>query len=193
MRKVTLTLFVLFASACAPEPPVEEAFSRGTAAVMLDIRPGAPLDSLLYTLDSLLVNALTGRLEGQAVADFRNAEALTDRLLEARLPFEWIPDQQYSLESRLRQIQSRADRVLAQLVTGAPREPMLTELRELRDDVVRLRETIARGGTRAPPPIERLLHLGDTMPRRGMPGAPGAPTPASPTGPRPLGTPIGNP
>lgn len=193
MRNAALSLLVLLAAACGPEPPVDEPPLRTSAAVMLDVRPGMPLDSMLYMLDSLLVNALTGRLEGEAVTDFRRAEALTDRLLEARLPFEWIPSEQYSVQSRLRQIQSRADRVLAQLVTGASREPMLRELRELRDDVVRLRRTIAQGGTRAPPPIERLLQYGDTRagPRPGGPAGPAAP--ARPTGPRPLGTPVGNP
>jgi hypothetical protein len=192
MKNVALSLIVVFATGCAPEPPMDEPPIRGSAAVMLDVRSGAPLDSMLYMLDSLLVASLTGRLEGEAVTEFRRAEALTDRLLEARLPFEWIPTEQYSVQSRLRQIQSRADRVLAQLVTGAPREPMLRELRELRDDVVQLRRTIAAGGTRAPPPIEVLLQYGDTA-ARGRPGGQAPAAPAQPTGPRPIGTPIGNP
>jgi hypothetical protein len=76
------------------------------------------------------------------------------------MPFEWIPDQQYSLESRLRQIQSLADRVLAMLDTGVQRDTVLAELDLLREEVIRVRQLVARGGTRAPPPIERLLQLG---------------------------------
>lgn len=189
MRNVAFAMSALLLTGCAPPPP-EETSVQSAAAVMLEVRPGMPLDSLLYMLDNLLLRSLSGRLEGESVIDFRRAEALTDRLLEASLPFEWIPDEQYSLESRLRQIQSAADRILAQLETGAPREPMLAELRALRNDVVGLRETIARGGTRAPPPIERLLRFGDTAAAgAGTAGPPAAPGPRPPTGPQPLGTP----
>jgi hypothetical protein len=186
MRNVAFILSVLIAAACAPTPP-EETAVQSAAAVMLEVRPGTPLDSMLFMLDDLLARAMAGRLDGESVIDFRRAEALTDRLLEASLPFEWIPGEQYSLESRLRQIQSAADRVLAQLETGAPREPMLAELRALRNDVVALRETVARGGTRAPPPIERLLRFGDTT---AVTPAAGPPRPATPRGPQPLGRPM---
>lgn len=163
---------------------------QSSAAVMLEIRPGTPLDSMLYRLDALLAGALAGRMEGEAIIDFRRAEALSDRLLEASLPFEWIPGDQYSLQSRLRQIQSAADRILAQLDTGAPREPMLEELRALRSDVISLRATVAEGGTRAPPPIERLLRFGDTtFVRPAAAGTGPAPAPG-PRGPLPIGTPI---
>lgn len=189
MRNLALAMSALLATGCTPPPP-EETTVQSAAAVMLEVRPGTPLDSMLYRLDGLLVRSLEGRLEGESVIDFRRAEALTDRLLEASLPFEWIPDEQYSLESRLRQLQSAADRILAQLETGAPRAPMLAELRTLREDVVELRQTVARGGTRAPPPIERLLRVGDTTAVRpgAAPGPPGPGTPA-PTPTRPLGTP----
>lgn len=158
------------------------------AAVLSEIQPGMPLDDMLEILDAYLVRSMSGRLEGDAVADYRRAEAITDRLLEARQPFEWIPDEQYSLESRLRQLQSTADRIMAQLETGAPRDSMLLDLRIMRAEVLQLRETIARGGTRAPPPLDRLLHGGDTVSRPGQ--QPGTAQPAAPTGPRPLGTPI---
>lgn len=189
MRNVAFAMSAMLVTGCAPSPP-EETSVQSAAAVMLEVRPGMPLDSLLYMLDNLLLRSLAGRLEGESVIDFRRAEALTDRLLEASLPFEWIPDEQYSLQSRLRQIQSAADRILAQVETGAPREPMLAELRALRNDVVGLRETIARGGTRAPPPIERLLRFGDTTAAgAGTAGPPAAPGPRPPAGPQPLGTP----
>jgi hypothetical protein len=189
MRIQAFALSALLISGCGPVPP-EETPVQSSAAVMLEIRPGTPLDSMLYRLDALLAGALAGRMEGEAVIDFRRAEALSDRLLEANLPFEWIPGEQYSLQSRLRQIQSAADRILAQLDTGAPREPMLEELRALRNDVISLRATVAEGGTRAPPPIERLLRFGDTASVPPATAGTGPAPAAAPQGPRPIGTPI---
>jgi hypothetical protein len=190
MRKINVTLCALLAAACAPAPP-EETPVQSAAAVMMQIPPGTSLDSLLFRLDEHLVAALTGRMEGEAVIEFRRAEAITDRLLEARLPFEWIPDEQYSLQSRLRQIQSAADRVLAYLDTGAPRDTMLMELRVLRDDVVALRQTVARGGARAPPRLDQLMR--DTAALRRTPVAArpaGQDTAARPAAAPPLGTPV---
>lgn len=193
MRNVAFLLIPTVLAGCgaaAPDPPPMEA----TVSVMDEVRTGMPLEEMLHILDEYLYRALEGRMEGDAVADFRRAEAISDRLLEARPPFEWIAAEQYSLSARLRQIQSRADRVLAQLVTGAPRDTMLADLRTLREEVVRLRETVARGGTRAPPSIHRLLQGGDTAgagfraQQRQQQGA--QPPQQRPTGPRPIGTPV---
>jgi hypothetical protein len=184
MRTVAVLAAVSVLSACGAAPQ-EQAPMETTAAVMSELRPGMPLDEMLRILDEHLVLAMQGRMEGDAVMYFRRAEAITDRLLEARQPFQWITQEQYSLESRLRQVQSSADRILAQLVTGAPRDTMLLDLRELRAEVVRLRAVVARGGTRAPPPLERLLRA-DTATGAPRPRAPAT----APTGPRPLGTPV---
>jgi hypothetical protein len=187
MRYAILALSAVAVSACGPRPQ-EETPVQSAAAVMLEIRPGTPLDSLLLRLDEHLFAALSGRLEGDAVIEFRRAEAITDRLLEASLPFEWIPDEHYRLESRLRQVQSAADRVLAMLETGSPRDTTLVELQALRRDVVDLRNTVARGGTRAPQPLDRLLRGADTAAagiRRAQQQAP-----RPPAGPRPLGSPV---
>jgi hypothetical protein len=192
MRNTVLILSIVAIPACGAAPQ-EEAPMQAATAIMMELQPGAPLDEMLELLDEHLVRALEGRLEGTAVNDFRRAEAITDRLLEARLPFEWFAAQQYSLESRLRQIQSMADRVLAMLDTGAPREEVLTELRLLREEVVRLREAVARGGTQAPPPIGRLLQGGDTAAARvraQQRAQEAAPQPAAPRGPTPIGTPV---
>jgi hypothetical protein len=189
MRNVVLVLSILLLAACGPTPQ-DERPAQSATAVMVAVQPGMPLDSLLYMMEQHLVNALAGRLEGDAANEFRRAEALSDRLLEARLPFEWIPDQQYSLGSRLRQIQSLADRVLAQLETGVPRDTVLDELQLLREEVVRVRQLVARGGIRAPPPIDRLLEVGRD-PRaapRAVGEAAGPPAAQGPAGP--IGTPI---
>jgi hypothetical protein len=191
MKKFTLSIVMLLA-ACGPTPQ-EDRPVHAAAAAMAGVRPGAPLDSLLFILEHHLVAALEGRLEGEAATEFRLAEALSDRLLEARLPFEWVPDQQYSLQSRLRQIQSLADRVLAQLDTGVSRDTVLDELQLLREEVIHVRQIVARGGSRAPPPIERLLELGADPRTAGQAtgGAEGAAgQPPAPQGPRPLGSPM---
>jgi hypothetical protein len=188
MRTVAILAAVSILNGCRVAPP-EPAPLETTAAVMSELRPGMPLDDMLHVLDEHLVAAMQGRMEGEAVLNFRRAEAISDRLLEARQPFEWIPAAQYSLESRLRQVQSSADRILAQLETGASRDTMLMDLRTLRTEVVQLRETIARGGSRSPPPLDRLL--ADTIAHRRAPIGIGQPAqPAAPTGPQPIGTPI---
>lgn len=190
MRHPVLLLAACLAAACGPRTSDAEGSTQATIAVMAEIRPGTPLEDMLEMLDRHLVNAMSGEMEGDAVDEFRHAEAITDRLLEARMPFEWIPAEHYSLESKLRQIQSSADRVLAQVRTGTPRPIMLQDLRMLRTDVARLRQRVAAGGTQAPPPIEQLLAR-DTTGRGSGPGAAGATPDTPPAGPRrPLGTPI---
>ena len=145
MRFNALPVFILLAAACGPTSPPDSS-PQATIEVMAEIRPGTPLDELLVRLDRHLVNAMAGELDGDAGDEFLRAEAMTDRLLEARMPFEWIPAESYSLESKLRQIQSSADRILAQLRTAAPRQQMLQDLRALRTDVARLRQMVAAGG-----------------------------------------------
>jgi hypothetical protein len=182
---------LLLAAACGMSPQ-EDPGMQATAAIMAEIQPGAPLDDVLAFMDEHLVRALEGRMDGEAVLDFRRAEAISDRLLETRMPFEWIADQQYSLEARLRQVQSLADRVLAMLETGQPRDSVLAEVELLRTQVVTIREIVARGGTRAPPHIHVLLGGGDTVgagARREFQQQPPQ-QPAQPQGPRPLGAPV---
>lgn len=184
---------LLVAAACA-QPPQHEPPIQATAAIMAEIQPGAPLEQLLDMMEEHLDRAAEGRLEGETVQDFRRAEAISDRLLEARLPFEWISNQQYSLGARLRQIQSMADRVLAMLETGVPRDSVLAELDLLRTQVRDVQQIIAQGGTEAPPPIHRLLQGGDTAgtaARRQFQQQQQQQQQQQPTGPRPLGTPVG--
>lgn len=189
MKILVLSSVLLFAVACAPEPDTD-APARATLAIMAEVRPGMPLDNVLALLDEHLVRAMTGRMEGSALDEFRRAEAISDRLLEARMPFEWIESDGYSLESRLRQIQSMCDRVLAQVRTGVPRDTILQDLSALRTEVVRLRNAVAGGGTRAPTPIEALLSS-DTLRTEVRPAVP-QPARSRPAG-QPLGTPVGPP
>lgn len=191
MKPSVLLFAACIAAACGPRTPEPEPSSQATIAVMAEIRPGTPLEDMLETLDRHLVNAMAGQMEGDAVDEFRHAEAITDRLLESRMPFEWIPSERYSLESRLRQIQSSADRVLAQVRTGTPRPIMLQDLRTLRSEVAQLRQIVAAGGTSAPIPVERLLAADTTGSGAGpapVGATPDVPQRAAPR--RPLGTPI---
>jgi hypothetical protein len=180
MRNVALAPLLLLLVAACRAPAPEQAPEQPADVVLTNLRPGTPLEQMLQYLDQALVHAIAGDMEGAAVDQFRHAEAISDRLLEARQPFEWIALDQYSLQARLRQIQSGADRVMAQLQTGAPRDSMLQDLRALRADVLRLRQAISRGGTRAPIPLQQLL-AADTLQRRTPPpgseasGAPDAP------------------
>ncbi|HEX6307227.1 MAG TPA: hypothetical protein VFZ69_03505 [Longimicrobiales bacterium] len=186
MKSIALLLFTCMLAGCGPSRPADDS-PQATYAVLAQVRPGTPLEEMLEMLDRHLVNAMAGEMEGDALTEFNRAEAITDRLLEARMPFEWIPAEQYSLESRLRQIQSSADRVMAQVRVRVPRTQMLQDLRLLRTDVARLRQIVAAGGTAAPTAVERLL-AGDTAEIR---PAPPASTPDNqPRGPRPLGTPL---
>jgi len=188
MRAVLLLCIAL--AACGPSDAADAA-DPASVAILAEIRAGMPLDSLLYMIDEHLVRATAGGMEGDAALQFLRAEALTDRLLEARAPFEWLTSERYSVEARLRQIQSSADRVRAQVQTAAPREIMLQDLRTLRNEVVQLRQALTKGGTRAPPDIHQLL-ASDTVRLRPGAGAEGA-APAAPSGPQPLGTPIAAP
>lgn len=184
MRFAALIL-VLLSVACQPGADPAEA-GEPTIVVMDDIEAGMPLDSMLALLDQQLAAAHEGQLEGSALDAYHVAEAISDRLLEARMPFEWIAAEDYSIQSRLRQIQSAADRVLAQTQASFEREVVLNDLRILRDDVADLRSSIAAGGTRAPPTIEALL--GDTVGSGRQPAQPA--TTQAPRRSGPLGTPV---
>jgi hypothetical protein len=80
--------------------------------------------------------------------------------------------------------------VIAEVETMAPRDQLLNDLRDLRTEVVRLRDAIAEGGTRAPPSIEQLLSNDSSRPPPVAAPARADNAPAAPAGPRPLGVPI---
>jgi hypothetical protein len=124
------------------------------------------------------------------------AEALTDQLLHAPREVDWLATG-YLVEARLRQIQAKADGIVAMLRRGGSLSALEEDLLTLRVAVQDLqRQLQLPGGGEAPPPLERLLDqdpLQDTRRRAGAPAAgTGAPTPA-PTGPQPLGQPLGQP
>lgn len=177
----------LLATACGWQPDEAALITpqRPPAAAIAPMREATPLGEMLATLDSELRAALEGELQGEAEAALLRAEAITDRLLEARLPFNWLHSDQYNLDARLRQIQSQADRAVAALFSGQPRDFVLEETRLLHTQVTALRQTVAQGGGPPREPVERLI---EALQTRTVPGgqagaAPGAAAPASPRPP----------
>ena len=175
----------LLAAACG-QPPDDAGLGAEApppAAALTEVNSATPLDHGLVLLRQDLAPVIAGDVDGaEANSVLLRAEALTDRLLETRLPFQWLSNDGYGLDARLRQIQARADRVVALLRSGAPPDTVLAGVRALDQDAADLRTAIARGGTRAPPPLEQLLSEYESS-RRAPPPRPAAPPPAPPPAP----------
>lgn len=144
------------------------------------------------------------------------AEAMTDQLMHAPREVDWLATG-YSVESRVRQIQAKADGIVAAMRRGASLTAVESDLHGLRTDVEDLRRQLQLpGGGPAPPTLETLLAqdpLRDTRARVSAPaaatspagtpaGTPAAQTPAAeatpaspeaPPPPRPAGQPLGTP
>jgi hypothetical protein len=130
-----------------PAPPPAAALARRTIT----------LDNSLQELEKELSTALGTGLEDAGVSHILRAEAITDRLLEARLPFTWLAAGPYHLESKVRQIQALADRVVAEMRSGMDRATLMQEVTALRKDVIELRRAVALGGGNPPPSLDSLL------------------------------------
>lgn len=135
-------------SAVAPPPP---------AVVLTAALEPLSLDEKLALLEEELTASSAGdEIDDQAIARLFRAEAITDRLLESRLPFAWLAEG-YDLEARIRQIQSLADRVIALVRRGADESEILEEVASLRRQVTELREALRHPGSEAPPTLDALL------------------------------------
>ncbi len=124
------------------------------------------LDEGLKQLDEELSQAMRGDLSSQSAKNhLLQAEAISDRLLEAELPFLWLKNRDYSVESTVRQIQALADRVVAKMRNGMSGPDLLTDVRELRQKVLQLRQDLRAGGGPPPLPLDSLLarYARDTM------------------------------
>lgn len=179
MKRTFLVIFLSLGGAgcwASPEDAAVGAEAPPPAAALTEIGSTTPLDEGLALLEAELDSVLRGELaDAERNARLLRAEAITDRLLETRLPFEWIDAANYSLAARLRQIQALGDRVIAQLRSGAPGDSLIADIANLRGDVAGLRAAIAEGGTRAPPSLEQLLSDFEAN-RRPAPRPPPAPT-----------------
>jgi len=163
-------------------------FGRDAPPPAAVLAPGADL-SLLEKL-RIVEEQLDMALEGEP-ARVLTAEAVTDQLLHAPRDVDWLATG-YSVVSRLRQIQARADAAVATLRRGSPLSAIESDLRVLKADVQDLqRQLQLPGGGPAPPTLEVLLAqdpLRDARAPAGrMPAETGSPQPA---GPQPLGTPV---
>jgi hypothetical protein len=169
-----LVLVVSASSACNRGGAADTASAEATAppAAAVTSVAGMPLDSALVLLSNELDAAIANRLDNTGFERFQRAEALTDRLLETRYPFAWLKSESYSLESKLRQIQALADRILAEQRSGLDADSVLVDVRLAREEVAELRDALRRGGERAPPPLEKLLAGRDTLTPRAPIGAP---------------------
>lgn len=132
----------------------------------VEIASGTAVGVTLVLLQAQLDSALAAGLDGAGPAHLVRAEAISDRLLETRLPFAWISAESYSVEARLRQIQTQADRIVALRVGGARREDVTSEIQQLRDAVAGLRRDLGASGGAAPTPVQQLLSTLDTTRRR---------------------------
>lgn len=167
MRLVPLTpVVLLLAAACIDAPWSTAADAAPAAAESEAFPPDATLDEGLALMVAVLDSAIQTGLNDEGVRLVLRAEALSDRILETRLPFRWLGDNGYSVEARVWQIQSRADRLISSIRVGTRREDLIPELQAFRDDVEALRIAFAAGGSEPPPPIDRLLRQLDSADRR---------------------------
>jgi hypothetical protein len=152
-RSLRVSLFVsVLVVACRGSTPDDGAATDLSAAASLPDATSLPLDQLLEMLQKELDLVFENeKSEEEATAHLIRAEELTDRLLDSRIPFEWLSAEQYSVDARLRQIQALADRVLAQIRIREPWPSIMADARTLRESVERLRAELAEGGTAAPP------------------------------------------
>jgi hypothetical protein len=121
------------------------------------VRRGTTLDQSLQELEAQLSAAIGSGMDRSGEAHVLRAEAITDRLPEAHLPFTWLTRRGYRLDAYVRQIQSLADRLVAEIRSGADRATMLRDATELRQRTIDLRRALAMGGGNPPPSLDSLL------------------------------------
>lgn len=187
IRTIPLTLVFL---ACDLSPDQTRTVREAPPAAAV-LAPGRDA-SLIEQLRSV-ENEIDLALEGETERAY-TAEAMTDQLLHAPRDVDWLATG-YLVEARLRQIQAKADGIVAMLRRGAPPATIEPELITLKTAVQDLqRQLQLPGGGPAPPRLEQLLDQDPLRDARARVGgaAPPAATPA-PTGPRPLGQPVGQP
>jgi hypothetical protein len=163
MQRIAALCTCLLAGATAGcQWPSGASTSAPPARLLTEIGPQTPVGDALALLQAQLDTVLAAGLDDAGPAGLDRAESISDRLLETRLPFAWISAESYSVEARLRQVQSMTDRVGAMRAGGARHDEVLVEIDSLRVAVGRLRDDLAKGGRAAPPPVQQLLATMDT-------------------------------
>ncbi|MEO5509172.1 MAG: hypothetical protein ABIV28_09125 [Longimicrobiales bacterium] len=168
-KSILWAALILTAAGCKASRDRDQTAAPPSAAITSVT--GIPLDSALALLDVELRSAIDNKLDHTGFERFQRAEALTDRLLETRYPFQWLKGYSYSVESKLRQIQALADRILAQHRMGYPADSAMTDLRAAHGEVVWLRKALREGGGTMPLGIDKLLSGQDTSPSASPIGA----------------------
>lgn len=192
-------------AACAGDPGQErlEGTEAPPAAAMVSPTDAESLDRQLERLRLELAAGMEGDPDR-----LLQAEAITDGLMEARRPFDWLASG-YDIEARLRQLQAMADRMVARLRRGAEIQHVDEDVESMVLALTDLRTQLAAGrGGPAPPSLDSLLAgiLTDAPPGSRAAAAPAgvetpeisnepdepAATPAEDEDAGPLGRPIGN-
>jgi hypothetical protein len=196
MRRLIILSMALGLGACEFSPdPGRVAREAPPAAALLAPGQDMPLLDKLAAIEAEIELALENE-----PARALTAEAMSDQLLHAPRDVDWLATG-YSVEARLRQIQAKADAIVAMMRRGASLTALNTELAVLRADVQDLRRQLQLpGGGPAPPTLETLLAQDPMQAARARPqaattpaGAP-AETPATADTPTPPATtPIGTP
>lgn len=152
MRRI-LILPLLLTAACGDDDTLAMARDAPPAAAVL--APGMEteaLDEQLRKMEDELGRAQDGEPER-----LLTAEAISDRLIHADRSVDWLAAG-YSVEARLRQLQTMADRIVAQLRRGMSLEAVAEDVAVLRLAVQDVRAQLAQpGGGLAPPPLDSLL------------------------------------
>jgi hypothetical protein len=155
MRKTLLLLLPLVAACARSNPEDAEVSGPAPPPSAALVRGPVRLDQTLAQLESELAAAIRG--DGEFSEHLINAEAITDRLLEAQLPFTYISSRSYGVEPILRQIQSLADRVLAEMRTNVRQDIVERDVRDIYKRVRDLRAALRAGGGPLPMSLDSLL------------------------------------
>ncbi len=133
----------------APPPP--------PAAVLGPALDSVPLAAKLARMQGLLDDALAHGITGQGTTRIVAVKLLADRLLEVPPPFPWLKAG-YATDSKLRQVEALADRVLSELRRDDVDENVaMADTRQLRDTIGQLRRDLALGGAPQPVAVDSLL------------------------------------
>ncbi|MGH7475916.1 MAG: hypothetical protein ACRELD_06485 [Longimicrobiales bacterium] len=190
MRTLMILALLVSVASCRPRNLEEEAGAEPEpppAAALAGAADTLTLQHQLAQLEALLAPAEESSDKATIESLAVQAEAVTDRLLETRIPFAQLANG-YSVESRVRQLQSLADRVIARIRRDNGDPLIGDDIRLLRASVASLRQEMSHGGGPARPPVDSLLAaagasriLGDAAPGSSEGGA---------QAPRLLGDPI---
>jgi len=163
-RRILLLTLIAVMAGCRRNPEENAVSQPAPPPAAALARRGETFDESLRDLEKELSTALGAGMDDSGQDHIMRAEAVTDRLLEAQLPFSWSTARSYRLESYVRQIQALADRLVAEMRSGAERSQLMRDATDLRRKVIELRRALALGGGNPPPTLDSLLagHPADT-------------------------------